>query len=178
MTPTSRLTAGRRSVGGAGTASRYGPSNCGLTNCCGNRSAGSAPGGASARGRQTWTTSWTTRATGRCSRIPKICKAFATAATAGKRWRECDETGRKDGGKSGRNWRLAWVWARTQVTRLRARRPVPYDLPPHPEKVWEAAATYRASPFVRKIFPTRNFGRASERADLYEQGQPAPALPA
>lgn len=78
--------------GTAGTACPSGRMISAQTSCFWRRSAGSVPAMASESGLPTWTTSWTTKATGLSSSTGATWRASATPATAA---RPCGTNGRK-----------------------------------------------------------------------------------
>lgn len=78
---------------GAGCTAQKNGSSCEGSSFSVSRSAGAVLSEASVFGRQMWIISAITKATGPCSRILIICRAFATAAIAGKHMRNCSKIG-------------------------------------------------------------------------------------
>lgn len=91
-TPIGRAATGavrKRSPGAGCTRPTSGSSTCGQRSSYASRSAVSAPGTGDGSARQTWTTSSTTRATGRFSATETTSRASVIAAIAARRREKC-----------------------------------------------------------------------------------------
>ena len=167
-TPIGRAATGavrKRSLGAGCIEPTSGRLTCGRRSCCASRSAVNALGKADGSARRMWTTSSTTRETGKGSAIGAILKAYATAATAAKRRENCtkiapkhDAAGLRRGGRLGRSG----------ASRER-RAGLPCDPSPGSES-FRAAAKNREPPLVRDFFPTGNFRKASACSPLFDRG--------
>ena len=112
-TPIGRAATGavrKRSPGAGCTRPTSGSLTCGRRSSCASRSAASAPGTGDGSARRTWTTSSTTRATGRPSATETTSRASATAAIAARRREKCTRIAanqsaavRRRGGRLGRS---------------------------------------------------------------------------
>lgn len=112
-TPIGRAATGavrKRSLGAGCTGQTNGGLTCGRRSCCASRSVANALGKADGSARRMWTTSSTTRETGKGSATETTWKAFATAATAAKQREKCTKIAgnqsaaeRRRGGRLGRS---------------------------------------------------------------------------
>ena len=133
---------------GAGCTAQKNGSSCEGSSFSVSRSAGAVLSEASVFGRQMWIISAIIKATGPCSRILIICRAFVTAAIAGKHMRNCSKIGaRIYHDKAKNDGTLRHV--RDMYTRIRDS----LQLPPPGQKSFEQSQRYRQSPYMQIIFP-------------------------
>ena len=129
---------------------------CGQRSSCGSRSAASAPSMAGGCGQRTWTTSWTTRATGTSSPTGAIWKACATPATAAKRRGNCGKIARKRSGTERQN---GASFGRRRAMRC-ASRGDPCRPSPRSKKFWPGRSRPQA-PLRGRFFPHGKFWAAA-----------------